>query len=85
MGSTERRWIPEGGLRRHNDKIHRESKFADDYKNLPFSFSKPQKGKKTLLFKCVVCGRCLYAPVNTFMYICPVCKKVTKVERIEYE
>ena len=84
-GSTKRRWIPDGGLNNHRDKIHRESKFVDDYKNLPFSFSKPQRNKKTVLFKCIECGRYLYAPINTFMCGCPVCKKATKVERIKDE
>lgn len=84
-GSVDRRWIPEGGLRKHRDKIQKESKFADDYKNLPFDFSKPYKGKKTALFRCVECDRFLYAPVNTVMCACPVCKKATKVERIKDE
>jgi len=84
-GSTKRRWIPEGGLDRHREKIHKESKIADDYKKLPFNFSKPGKSKKSNVFKCVECGRHLYAPINTVMCICLNCKKVTKVERINNE
>jgi len=82
-GSTPRRWEPEEGVRKHNERIHRESKFADDYMNLPFSFSKPSRSKRNGWFKCVECGRVLTASVNTIMYACPECKKATKVERIE--
>lgn len=84
-GSTPRRWIPEGGEQKHREKIHRESKFADDHKNLPFTFSKPPRRSRNETFECVECGRILSAPVNTIMCSCPVCKKATKVERIEYE
>lgn len=78
-GSTPRRWIPEGGLQKHREKIHRESKIADDYKKLPFTFSKPPRRVKHRWFECIECGRLLEAPVNTVMCACPVCKKVTKV------
>lgn len=79
----ERRWIPEGGLKRHADKIHKESKIADNYKNLPFTFSKPPRNKKHKWFECTICGRTFEAPINTIMCACPICKKVTKVESIE--
>lgn len=81
-GSTPRRWIPEGGVRKHNERIHRESKYADDNKNLPFTFSKPKKGKKTDDFGCAECGRVFSASVSTVMVVCPDCKKVTKAVRI---
>lgn len=80
-GSTSRRWIPEGGLQKHRDRIHRESKKADE-KNLPFTFSKPKKDKKSDDFNCAECGRGFSAPKNTIMCICPDCKKVTKAVRI---
>jgi len=81
-GSTPRRWVPEGGEQRHREKIHRESKFADDNKNLPFSFSKPYKPKKHDWFECIECGYVLSAPKNTVMIGCKRCSKATKVERI---
>jgi DNA-directed RNA polymerase subunit RPC12/RpoP len=81
-GATPRRWIPEGGIKKHNEKIHRESKVSDN-KNLPFQFSKPPKNKRHEWFECVECGRVISAPVNTIMYACPDCKKATKVERIK--
>jgi len=76
-----RRWVPEGGLQKHREKIHRESKFADEHKNLPFTFSKPQR-KSNEVFRCVECGRIFSAPKNTIMCICKECNKVTKAERI---
>ncbi len=81
-GVTSRRWIPEGGINLHNDKIHKESKFADDYKKLPFEFSKPKKTGRREWFGCVECGKELFESVNTIMCVCTGCKKVTKVERI---
>lgn len=81
-GSTPRRWIPEGGERKYREKIHRESKFIDDNKNLPFTFSKPQHPKKQVLFKCLECGHFFYAAKNTVMAICTKCKKAVKVEVI---
>ena len=79
----DRRWIPPGGLKRHNEKIHRESKIADDHKNLPFTFSKPTKDKRHEWFECVECGRVISAPVNTVMCVCSDCKKATKVKVIK--
>lgn len=81
-GATGRRWIPEGGERRHNEKIHRESKFADDHKNLPFELSRPPRQGKQVSYVCVGCGYMLFARKNTVMVACPDCKKATKVVRI---
>jgi len=81
-GSTSRRWIPEGGERKLRDKIHKESKFADDHKKLPFSFSKPKHLGSQVLFKCSECGHTFLASKNTIMCICSSCKKATKVERV---
>lgn len=42
----------------HKEKIHRESKFADDHKNLPFTFSKPKKSKPNRdVYQCGKCDR----------------------------
>ena len=82
-GSTPRRWIPEGGERKHRERIHRESKQVDDHGKLPFTFSKPPKAKRHAWFRCVECGKEVSASVNTIMYACPDCKKATKVERVE--
>lgn len=81
-GSTPRRWIPEGGEGKHREKIHRESKFIDDHKNLPFTFSKPQRPKKQALFKCLECGHFFYAPKKTVMVICSKCKKSARTELV---
>ena len=81
-GSTGRRWEPEGGFERHREKIHKDSKFADDHKNLPFQFYKTKRGSRRAWLACVECGRELFESVHTIMCVCPNCKKVTKVERI---
>ena len=82
-GSTGRRWTPEGGERKHREKIHRESKIADDHKNLPFSFSKPPKSGPNRTFKCLGCGALTSAPKNTVMIVCRECKNACKVELID--
>jgi len=78
--NMDRRWVPEGGLSKHRDKIHKGSKVADT-KNLPFSFSKPRR-EATTYFECVACGRQFVAGKNTIMVICPDCNKVTKARKI---
>lgn len=82
-GSTPRRWIPEGGEQKYRERIHRESKFADDHKNLPFTFSKPHHPKKQILFKCLECGHIFSASKNTVMIICSECKKSARVELVD--
>jgi hypothetical protein len=80
--SVKRRWEPEGGSHRHGERIRKESKFADNYKNLPFKLSKPPTRKKNNDFECEECGRYFLAPKNTIMCICPNCKKLTKAVKI---
>jgi hypothetical protein len=75
-----RRWIPEGGLQKHNEKIHKGSKIAND-KNLPYNFSKPKR-QASSYFECEECGREFAAGKNTVMVICPDCKKVTKARKL---
>jgi hypothetical protein len=82
-GSTPRRWVPDGGEQKLRDKIHKESKFVDNNKNLPFSFSKPKRLGKQVLFKCLECGHTFLASRNTTMCICSICKKAAKVERVD--
>lgn len=83
-GSTPRRWTPSGGVRKHNEKIHRESKYADDHKNLPFSFRKPPKPKGLPAFiKCDNCGHITAASKITVGMICSRCKKYSSVTEVE--
>lgn len=81
-GMTKRRWDPEGGVRAHNERIHRESKFADEHKKLPFSFSKPSRHKKSKTVKCGECGHVVSVPKNTIGMICNECKKYVSVEEV---
>jgi len=82
-GTTSRRWIPDGGEQKLRNKIRKESKFADDHKNLPFSFSKPKRSGRQILFKCLECGNTFFASKNTVMVICSKCRKYAKVERVD--
>jgi len=82
---ADRRWEPEGGVRKHNERIHRESKEVDRYSNLPFTLSKPQKPKKHIDVVCDACGYCVRVPKNTVGMICLSCKKYSSVKAIEQE
>lgn len=82
-GSTKPRYEPEGGWHKHKERIHRESKVADDHKNLPFKFSKPRKHRRHTAVRCKNCGYVTSAPVNTVGIICPECKKYSSVEVLD--
>ena len=81
-GSVGRRWEPRGGVSKHNERIHKESKYIDDHKNLPFTFSKPKKNQINKLVKCMSCGHVTYASKNTVGVICSECKKYSEVEEV---
>lgn len=81
-GSTGRRWEPDGGVNKLNDQIHRESRFVDEHKNMPFSFSKPTRPKKSKIIKCGCCGYVVSVPKNTVGMICKKCNKYVSVEGV---
>jgi len=81
-GVTPRRYTPPGGEKQHRERIHRESKFADEHKNLPFSFSKPVKPKRHKFVECDSCGSIFYVPVNTVGVVCRECKKFSSVSEV---
>lgn len=83
-GSTERRYDPALGVRKHNERIHRESKNADDYKNLQFTFRKPPKARgRATYVKCDSCGNIISATSITVGIICKECKKFSSVTEVE--
>lgn len=83
-GSTPRRYEPVGGIGKHIDKIHKESRYADHYKNLPFTFSKPKKPKgRSVYVSCDNCGHIMTATVVTVGVICPNCKKFSCVSEVD--
>lgn len=77
-----RRYEPPGGTRKHNERIHKESKISDN-KNLPFSFRKPPKslGRPTGI-ECPSCGKCISLNTTTVAVICSGCNKFFKVEAL---
>ena len=79
-GSTLRRWEPEGGVGKHRERIHKESKFADEHKNLPFSFSKPKKQKPiNTIVRCDFCEKEAFVTETTVAVICRHCNKFYRV------
>ena len=83
-GATARRWEPDGGIKKLNERIHRESRFADTHKNLPFSFRKPPKavGRNTFLV-CDNCGAYISGTSATVGVICRSCNKFSTVTEID--
>ena len=81
MVDDGRRWVPEGGLQKLRSKIHKESKATDNHGKMPYTFSKPIR-KSSAWCECVECGRTFSATKNTYMVACPVCKKLTKVRKL---
>ena len=82
FGAGKRRWEPAGGLQKHNEKIRKESKQADQ-KNLPFTFSKPVRRTCHDYFECDGCGSIMSLPRNTIMVVCSGCKELRKVTKLD--
>jgi len=76
---TPRRYEPEQGVRKHNERIHAESRHADHYKNLPFTFSKPEKSKGKCLKFCANCNTDVIVNKNAVGIICRACNKFSKL------
>ncbi len=85
-GSTARRYEPEVGVRKHNERIHRESKTADSWKGLPFSFRKPLKamGRNTAV-QCDKCGHITHGTTATVGMICISCGKFSTVSKVSFD
>ena len=84
-GAIPRRWEPSEGIKKHNERIHRESKYIDNNINLPFKFSKPKKTGRRSVFECEKCGNRIYISINTVGIICLECKKFVKVKEVVSE
>jgi len=82
MSEREPANMMDKGTKKYRERIHRESKYADTHKNLPFKFSKPTKERPRNT--CVVCEGCeknLYVTETTIVVVCGQCKHVTKVKK----
>lgn len=58
--------------KKRREQIHKESKFAGDHKNLPFTFSKPKKPTPHRdIYQCEECGHILHISASrTHAVIC---------------
>ena len=81
-GATARRYEPKEGLSNLNKRIHRESTYTDKYKDMPFSFSKPKKAKKSVVKICANCKEPVSVNKDTVGVICRSCKIFSKVEEV---
>lgn len=82
-GATGRRYEPASGIKKHNERIHRESKWMDDNKNLPFTFSKPKKSARGCYKKCSNCGDIKHVNINTVGIECKNCHQYSSLEEID--
>jgi len=85
-GATPRRYEPESGIQKHNERIHKESRYVDEHKNLPFSFRKPQKPMgRTAYVQCDNCGNVSGGTTATVGVICKSCGTFSTVTEIELD
>ena len=82
-GSTPRRFEPNEGTRSLEKRIHRESKYTDDHKKMPFSFSKPKKAQSQKIVRCKNCGEIYQVNKNCVGITCTACKQYSGVEEID--
>jgi ribosomal protein S27E len=83
---TPRRYEPASGLKKHKERIHKESKMVDHYKNLPFSFRKPPKPKgRSAYLQCDNCGHITTGSTATVGVICNNCNKFSTVTEVEFD
>lgn len=81
---SPRRYEPAQGISRHNERIHRESKYADTHKNLPFSFRKVAKPVgRNIYVKCDSCGHITSGTTATVGIVCNNCKKFSTITKVE--
>lgn len=81
-GITKRRWEPEEGVNKLKERIHMESNYVDQHKNLPFEFSKPRRSGRKHYMECTNCGNIVYVSINTVGIICNNCKTYVKVKEV---
>lgn len=85
-GSTSRRYEPKGGVQKHNERIHRESRHTDNNKNLPFTFRKPPKPMgRTVYMRCDNCGKPYIGNTATHGIICSNCHQFSTVSQAAEE
>lgn len=81
---TPRRYEPEGGVGKLNERIHRESRYVDHYKNMPFTFRKPPKPKgRSNYVACDNCGHVSCGTTVTVGVICRKCNQFSTVTKID--
>ncbi len=84
-GVTSRRYEPISGTKKHNERIHKESRYVDEHKKLPFSFRKPLKPiGKTAYIMCNNCGNISVGTTATVGIICKSCGKFSTVTGVDY-
>jgi hypothetical protein len=80
-GTTPRRYEPAGGLKAHNNRIHRDSEVSG--RNLDFTFRKPYKSRgRPAAVACNNCGYILAGTTATAGVICPECKQFSTVSEV---
>ncbi len=67
----------------HKEKIHRDSKFADNNKDLPFTFSKSKKSKPNRdVYQCSKCERVIPMDASRTHAIVCRCNNFIVVEEV---
>ena len=83
---SPRRYEPEQGVQKHNERIHKESRYADTHKNLPFTFRKPPKPMgRSAYVQCDNCGHITGGSTATVGMICNNCGKFSTVSEVNFD
>jgi hypothetical protein len=80
---SPRRFEPTEGVNNLNKRIHKESAYADKYKQLPFEFSKPKKAKRQVIKLCGNCEAPISVSTTCVGAICRKCNTYAKVIEVE--
>ena len=82
-GAVPRRWEPEQGIGKLNNRIHKENSTSG--RNLPYSFGKALKplSGQAMVVKCNNCGHISRVNTATVGVICSKCKKFSGVTKIQ--
>jgi len=82
---SPRRFEPNEGVGNLNKRIHKESAFVDKYKDMPFSFGKPQFAteKKHVVKLCGNCKAPVSVATNCVGVICRKCNTYASVIEVD--
>lgn len=82
-GVVDRRYLPEGGMKKLRTKIDSDMKASKMRTDLPFEIGKPKKPRgRNIYVKCDNCGSISVGTTVTVGKICSSCNKYSSVTEV---